>query len=110
MAHVAVCLHTVTYHDLNINVVVARVDVVPFISHLNSVPEVVRVEVLLSLAVHSNIGIKCDPYRVYDITMININFIICIKVKIFVWLPVIGCVKIHSIFQINLRMHTLNQI
>ncbi len=98
VAHVAVCLYTVTYHDLNINVIVGRINVVPFTIHPNSIPEVVGVEALLSLAKHSNIGIECDTYCVYGITFMNINFIIFIEVNFFVGFPVIGWVKIVSFF------------
>ena len=121
MVHIAVCLHTVTIHTFNINIYVTRIHIVPLSVKLDCVP-VMRLAKWSFLTKHSRLCIKDDlhivsnssrvftPLVVAIFTLHRITIVIQLVVQFCIGLPIRSCIDILSVFCVDLRMCTLQQI
>ena len=120
---VTICLHAVTIHTLDIDIHITRIYIIPLAVKFYCIP-VMSFAKWGVLTEHGNIlRIKDNLYIVSNCSRILAPFVIAILifyrisiavqfiVQLLIGFPILSCINIScTIFQINLRMCTLQQI
>ena len=109
MVHITVCLNTVTAHNFCVDICVTRIHIKPLSINLYCIPIMVGSEVLLFFAVHCNIRLEGDSYKVNCVILWSVKLAICI-VQFFGCLPVGAVIAYIRIFQINILIQTLYKV
>ena len=73
MVHITICLDTITTHNFCVDICITRVYIVPLTIHLDCIPVMVGTEVFLFFAIHCNVGLEGNSYKVNCVACIDIQ-------------------------------------
>ena len=114
MVHVTIGLHAVARHNFTVAVGVARVNIIPLVTYLDCIPEMVRVEVRLRLTIHGNISLERNTNQVYTVVAVGVHLLAVSAegVQFLGFLPVIrlGHIGRSTVLAVDFRMRGLNQV